>query len=177
MFCPKCSQPVLNDGTQFCSKCGFSTVNVKSFLDNNGKINEESKNSADQKGIRQGAKLLLLSLILLPIYILLAPMFPANDVLVESSPSDTWFEQISLAVIWTTFFAGLARIAFAVVFERKNRISGIEYKAVKQVNAGKINDALPPMRDVPISNFGNWKITDELLEPISVKRKTSGNLK
>lgn len=147
------------------------------FLDNNGKINEESKISARQKGIRQGSKLILISITLLPIYVLLAPLFPPNDVLVESSPSSTWFEQIGLAVLWTTFLTGLARIAFAIIFESKNPVSETEYEAIKQINASKINSALPPIQDTPIPNFGKWKITDELLEPILVKQKTSGKLK
>ncbi len=177
MFCPKCSQTILNDGTQFCSKCGFSTGNVKSFLESNGKVGEEGSISARQKGIKQGSKLILLTVILLPIYILLAPMFPPNDVLVESSPSSTWFEQIGWAVLWTTFLAGLARIAFAGIFENLNSVSETEQETIKQINASKINNALPPMQDMPISNFGKWNITDELLEPILVQRKTSGDLK
>lgn len=177
MFCPKCSQTIPDNGTHFCSKCGFSTKNVGDFLDKDGKISEESNISARQKGIRQGTKLILLSLILFPAFVFLNAMFPPNDVLVESSPSNTWFEQISWAILWTTFLAGVARIAFAFAFAQKSSVSEVDFEETKQINAAKINNALPPMQDTPISNFGKWKITDELLEPILVNRKTSGDLK
>jgi hypothetical protein len=33
------------------------------------------------------------------------------------------------------------------------------------------------MQDTPISDFGKWKITEELFEPIPVRQKISGELK
>jgi hypothetical protein len=65
--------------------------------------------------------LVLLSLVLIPAYILLAALFPANDVLVESSPSDTAFEKVSQAILATLFMIGLARMAYAYLFERSRR--------------------------------------------------------
>ena len=177
MFCPKCSQSISDDSTQFCSKCGFAIKNVKEFLDNSGKTEAEETTSKRQKGIQQGLKLIVLSLILLPVLILLIPMFPPDDKLVESSPSNTWFEQIGWAIIWTTFLIGVARIVWAMIFEQKTISNAIKAEEVKQINESKVNQALPPMQDIPISNFGSWKITDELYEPVLVRQKTSGELK
>ena len=147
MFCPKCSQSISDNGTQFCSKCGFLTKNIEDFVKNGGEIGYKR-----QKGIKQGVKLILLSLILLPVLILLIPMFPPNDILVESSPSNTWFEQIGWAIIWTTFLAGIARIVFALYFETKTAPQNIEEKITNQINESKINNALPPMEEIPISD-------------------------
>lgn len=172
MFCPNCSNTISDNETHFCSKCGFLIKNVNEFVKDGGKIGDES-----QKGIRQGAKLIFLSLILLPAFILLNSMFPPNDTLIESSPSNTWFEQIGWMVLWTIFLAGVARIAFTIIFERKSNVGGSDNEVIKQMNSNKIKNALPPMEETPISNFGKWKITDELFEPILVKKKTSGELK
>ena len=174
MFCPKCSNPIPAGGTQFCSKCGFTTKNITEFLNQNGKIEIESKRP---KGIKQGLKLVVLSLILLPAFLLLLPMFPPNDVLVESSPSNTWFEQIGWAVLWTLFLSGLARILFAVFFESKPVDDKNEIAIAKQINESKIKQSLPPIGDIPVSNFGKWKTTDELFEPVLVREKSSGELR
>ena len=177
MFCPKCAEKQTVEETQFCSKCGFPTKGVKMLLEKDGKFENDSQISSKQQGIRQGAKLILLSIILYPAFIFLSALFPPNDVLVESSPSNTMFEQIGWAVLWTMFLTGLARIALAVIFESKNSVSKTEYEGIKQINASKTNHALPPPQDMPVSDFGKWKITDDLLEPVLVKQKTSGELK
>lgn len=177
MFCPKCSEAISGDGTRFCSKCGFLTNNVRRFVKADGKIGEEDLISARRRGIKPGVKLILLGIILIPAYVLLAPLFPPNDVLVESSPSTTWFEQIGSAIIFTTFLAGLARIAFAFFFETGNQASVRETEIAKQVSGNKIKDALPPAGESPAADFGKWKTTEELFEPIFAKRKTSGGLK
>lgn len=59
----------------------------------------QDNSTARHKGMRQGAMLMLLSVILIPAYVLLAALFPANDRLVESAVSDTPFEKISQAIL------------------------------------------------------------------------------
>lgn len=123
MFCPKCGQQALDD-LKFCSGCGFALDSVRNLIADISPVQGHSSEiqrsglTPHQKGIRQGFQLLLLSLILVPAYILLAALFPANDVLVESSPSDTTFEKISQAVLATLFMLGVGRIIYAYLFER-----------------------------------------------------------
>jgi hypothetical protein len=180
MFCPKCAEIQSNGTTQYCRKCGFNLEKLKTFVETNGEL--LSPSSLRQKGIRQGVKLILLSVILFPIYVFLAPMFPPNDVLVESSPSDTWFEQISWAIMTTIFLVGTVRIIYAFVFEtyfaEQKSDSPYNLENVKKsFKSSEEHKALPPSQAVPVSNFGKWKTTDELFEPIFVKQKTSGELK
>ena len=180
MFCPKCSERQASEETQFCSKCGFPTKGVKRLLENDGRIGDENQTSSKQKGIRQGAKLILLSLILFPAFILLSALFPPNDRLVESSPSSTWFEQIGWAVLWTLFLVGAARIAFAIIFERASSISEIPAENLcektKQINSNENRNALPPSLSIPVSGFGNWReTTGKIFEPVA-REKTSGEL-
>lgn len=177
MFCPKCSQAIANETTQFCSKCGFRLGKIKHLLESDGESQETNELSKQQKGIRQGSKLIILSLILFPAFVLLSSMFPPNDRLVESSPSNTWFEQIGWTILWTIFLVGAARIALALVFERKSFVSENVAENTKQIKPSESKNALPPMRETPISDFGKWKTTDEFFEPIFAKQKTSGDLK
>jgi len=109
-------------------------------------------------------------------------MFPPNDILVESSPSNTWFEQVSWAVMTTLFLVGILRIIYAFVFENYFAVQ----KSDSQINSENVqksfkssekHNALPPSQAAPASNFGKWKTTDDLFEPIFVKQKTSGELK
>lgn len=180
MFCPKCSETLSGKTTKFCTKCGFKLGNLQSFVEANGELN--AHNSSRQKGIRQGVKLILWSLILFPIYVFLAPLFPPNDVLVESSPSSTWFEQISWAIMTTLFVAGLVRIAYSFIFEnipaeRKTNSQNKAEKIKQSFKPREKQNVLPPSQETPVSEFGKWKqTTDELFEPILVKRKTSGEL-
>ena len=126
MFCPKCSQRVL-DNNRFCSRCGFALDSIKNLaadypsLQSNESQTQQNGLTPYQKGIRQGFQLALLSIILVPAYILLAALFPPNDVLVESSPSDTAFEKVSQAILATLFMLGLARMIYAYLFERSRK--------------------------------------------------------
>lgn len=180
MFCPKCAERQANEATQFCSKCGFPTSIVKNLLKNDGLVADENNIVIGRKGIRHGALLMLSSLILFPAFVLLSALFPPNDRLIESSPSTTWFEQIGWAILWTLLLSGVARIAYALIFERQTTAteSLIEkIKQIKQIKSNENKNALPPAESVPASDFGKWKTTGDLYEPIFVKRKTSGDLR
>jgi hypothetical protein len=177
MFCPKCGEKQTSEKTQFCSKCGFPTKGIKLLLEKNGKTDGDIQISARQKGIRQGAKLIMLSMILYPAFIFLSAMFPPNDVLVESSPSSTWFEQIGWAVLWTIFLAGVARIAFALIFEKNSAAKNDFAENSEQLNQSETKGALPPQQSIPVSGFGKWKeTTDKIFEPV-IKEKISGELR
>jgi hypothetical protein len=184
MFCPRCSESQANDEAQFCSKCGFSIKAVKQLVDADGKINIEDELSPRQKGIRQGAKLILLSLILLPALVLLSALFPGNDRLVESSPDSTIFDQVGLVIIWTLFLAGAARIAYAFAFEKSASVVIIKANAEfpseepASFQPNEARQALPPSQSVPASSYGKWKqTTRELFEIPRAEKKTSGELR
>ncbi|HSK70263.1 MAG TPA: zinc ribbon domain-containing protein [Pyrinomonadaceae bacterium] len=176
MFCPKCASEIVSDETGFCSKCGFALKSVRKAVENNGENEDSSELSQFQKGIRFGIKLLLLALILIPAFQILGGFFVPNDVLIESSPSSSWFDLLGNAVLITLFLAGAARIFCAVVFERSAKTENSSADSIKEIS-GKEKNALPPSRSAPVSDFGKWKTTDELFEPIFSKPKTSGELK
>lgn len=171
MNCPKCSHPQPSGESQFCSQCGFPIESAEQLLMAASKTEapetEKQKDqlSPRQKGIRQGAKLMLLSIILIPAYVLLAALFPANDVLVESHVSDTAFEKISEAVLLTIFLCGLVRILYAQFFERSERDDKQE-ELTAQLHSASTRYALPPSQSIPVSGFGAWRgNTGEVVQP------------
>lgn len=184
MYCPKCSQPQVADERQFCSGCGFPLNNLKEMVLADGKAQVslskagEGDLSPRQKGVRQGVGLMLLSIILIPAYILLAALFPANDRLVESSVSDTPFEKISQAVLFTIFMLGAARVLSARLFQqgagRKEADGEIE---VAQLRGSTLNHELPLAQSIPISGFGSWRTdTGEMAQSRSAREHTTKSL-
>ena len=159
MYCPKCSQSQVSDEVQFCSRCGLPLLNLKEMVSTEGKtrLRDSTKDkdilSSRQKGTRQGVILMLLSIILIPAYILLAALFPANDRLIESSVSDTPFEKISQALLFTIFMLGLARLLYARVFQA----------AAVDDNSSPIhletspNYSLPAAPGTPLESLGAWR--------------------
>ncbi len=174
MYCPKCAGEINSDETKFCSNCGFTIKSVRNIIEQNGQ--DESEISNFQKGLRLGVKLLLLALILLPVFQILSGLFPPDDKLVESSPSSTWFDFLGNAVLFALTLSGIARIFYAFVFERAAKSEVAPEKSIKEISAKEMN-ALPPPNSIPVSDFGKWKTTGELFEPVFSKPKTSGELK
>ena len=144
------------------------------MVEQNGQ--DESEIFNFQKGLRFGVKLLLLAVILFPVFQILSGLFPPDDKLVESSPSSTWFDFLGNAVLFALALSGVARIFYAFVFERAAKSEFAPEKSIKEISAKEMN-ALPPSHSIPVSNFGKWKTTDELFEPVFSKAKTSGELK
>ena len=184
MYCPQCSQPQLSEETQFCSGCGLPLNNVKEALRAGGgptvnqSLASEEKLSPRQKGVRQGVGLILLSVILIPAYVLLAALFPANDHLIESSVSDTPFEKISQAVLLTIFLLGFMRLLYARLFQSGAELTEcISEKDIAKLQGSASNYALPPAQSIPVSGFRSWRAsTGEMEQPRSVTEHTTKSL-
>lgn len=97
--------------------------------------------------------LMLLSVILVPAYILLASLFPANDRLIESSVSDTPFEKISQALLLTIFLLGLARLLYARIFQS----AAIDENHSPVHLETSANYSLPSAPGTPVTGLGAWR--------------------
>ena len=178
MYCPKCAQPQVSAETQFCSRCGLPLDGLKELVEG-GAPAPAAGLSPRQKGVRHGALLMLLSVVLIPAYFLLAALFPANDQLVESSPSDTPFEKISQAVLVTVFMLGLARVLYALLFQRGARRAADEVnaEAARLGGAAASGYELPPAESIPVGGFGAWRTdTGDVAQARRPRQRTTKSL-
>jgi hypothetical protein len=136
---------------------------------------DEANLSPQQKGVRQGVMLMLLSIILIPAYILLAALFPANDRLIESAVSDTPFEKISQAVLFTIFMLGLARLLYARLFQQGSTARAAEGATVAELKDPNSTYELAPGRNNPVSAFGSWRTDTGDMAPSGTARKHTTN--
>ena len=67
MYCAKCSQLQGSDNARFCSRCGFALYGVKELIANNGVPPVPLSLTRYRPSVRQGTKLLFLSIILIPV--------------------------------------------------------------------------------------------------------------
>ena len=169
MYCPKCSQLQVSEKVLFCSRCGLLLNSVKEAILAESKTKasqpetSEGKLSPRQKGLRQGTALILLSVVLIPAYVLLAALFPADDRLIEGSVSHTPFEKISQAVLFTIFMVGVARVFYARFFQQDTQDVETEIQAAQlnglaasRLSGSSANYALPPTQSIPVSGFNSW---------------------
>ena len=159
MYCPKCSQPLVSDAVQFCSRCGLPLLKLKEMVATEGKTSLKTTTkdkdgiSSRQKGTRQGVMLMSLSVVLIPAYILLAALFPANDRLIESSVSDTPFEKISQALLLTIFLLGFVRLLYARIFQS----AAVDEKHSPKHLETAANFTLPEAPGTPVTGLGAWR--------------------
>ena len=112
MFCPHCGQKQVSNEVRFCSSCGFHLNVVSDLLLTGGRLAYQQQPapgirqlSPRQKGIRQGAMLMLSSLVVVPIVIFLGvAMLGLDGVLIPLAGS--------LCVM-----GGLLRMLYAIFFE------------------------------------------------------------
>jgi hypothetical protein len=77
MYCPKCGQSQVSADVRFCSRCGFPLVAVGELLVTGGvppvhtqgyEVSGAKPVSPRRRGVKQGAALLLVGILLLPFF-------------------------------------------------------------------------------------------------------------
>lgn len=176
MFCPVCSQQQTSEETRFCSRCGFLLTGVSQLIANGGAPlanlapADPKFISPRKKGIKQGALLMMSSLIIVPLTAMIT-------ISVMGGPFP-----IAVAAI-ITFWGGLLRIIYALLFESNapsvdannilpdsivGKLPGVK-KSAPALNAGvdnPVNFYVPPAR-------GDWRETNDLAAPSSVTEETT----
>jgi hypothetical protein len=113
MFCPTCGLQQTNQASSFCSRCGFLLTGVNQVISNGGNLPQPFYNqpnftnnvvSTRKKGLKQGGKMILAGLILVPLLGVLTSIFWISPFLVGLT-----------AII--TFWGGLLRMVYALIFE------------------------------------------------------------
>src|SRR5438045_8577541 len=115
MFCPRCGQQQATDSMRFCSHCGFSMEGVMHLLAHGGMLPQyqpqgEKTISARRKGVKQGASLMLIGAILVPIFGLMSGFAPGRLENVFA-----FFAALSAIIC---FVGGPLRMLYAAIFEQ-----------------------------------------------------------
>ena len=170
MFCPQCGQQQVSDVTRFCSRCGFLLDGVAVVLASGGIVPGTqvragySQLSPRSKGIRQGALLMLSTLLIVPLVAIISVFFLRSP------------ELIPITAI-TCFVGGLLRIFYALLMEDSVAPMTVgstpgHLPAARQFDQPPRNAALSP----PSANAATgWRQpkTAELYQPPSITENTT----
>src|SRR2546421_12467165 len=144
MFCPRCGQQQATDSMNYCSRCGFAMEGVMHLLAHGGMLPRYQAPegaraiSPRRKGVKQGASLMLIGAILVPILGVMSGFAPGRLENVFA-----FFAAISALIC---FVGGPLRMLFASIFEEgapKYQFTPSSMYAPPVIQQAKVS-ALPP---------------------------------
>ncbi|MEK6279220.1 MAG: zinc ribbon domain-containing protein [Acidobacteriota bacterium] len=171
MYCPQCGQLQVADTIRFCSRCGFPLEGVSLVVSSGGQVPTRYVQPGKQplsprsKGVRQGAMLMLSTLLVVPLVAIISVNMLLNPEVV-----------IPLAAI-LCFVGGLLRILYALIMEdavpqaETDQISG--YGASPQLDRSAHHAALPPASAGAATGWRPRPNTAEIYQPPSITENTT----
>ena len=173
MFCPQCGQQQVTGVVRFCSRCGLPMDGVIQLLGSGGILpayrasDEPVPMSPRRKGVKQGAILLLLGVLLVPILGMFA-----------SFAGGTFLEILAGLAAIICFVGGPLRMLYAALFEEgapKPRYYGppTPMHVPQQFTPHPQAHALPPQPARPPGGWRRRPNTAELANPPSVTENTT----
>jgi hypothetical protein len=115
MYCLRCGQQQASDSMRYCARCGFPLEGAMVLLAHNGMLPHyesaggETKISARRKGVKQGALLMLIGAVLVPLLGVFSNFAPFRIGMA--------FEFFTAAAAILCFVGGPLRMLFAALFE------------------------------------------------------------
>ena len=162
MYCPNCGQQQMTDNTRFCSRCGLPIDGLAQWLAGEPPPTPRDQGlavavSPRRKGIRRGAKILFLSAVLTPLFIIMSIIADAGEPLIFP---------------FLLFIVGLAVILYSSIFKEKS-ISTTTHTQTVSLGSGFGTNALPPPSQTWAPSRGHAVRTAELAQPSSVTENTT----
>ena len=174
MYCPRCGQQQATDSMRFCSRCGFPMEGTMHLLANGGLIPQYQHNvepkgpSPRRRGVKQGALLMLIGAILVPILGVMSGFAPGRL-------ENVFAFFCALAAI-ICFLGGPLRMLFAGIFEegapQPQYMTPVSYSP-PMVAAQQARVSLPPAPVNPTPSWRQHPHTAEILQPPSVTDNTT----
>src|SRR5438552_3910329 len=176
MFCPRCGQQQATDALRFCSRCGFPLEGAMHLLAHGGMLPlyqplaGGQKISPRRKGVKQGAMLMLIGAILVPLMGLFSAFAPGRIELM--------FEFFAALSAILCFVGGPLRMLFAAIYEEGaptrqfTAPSSYGPPAIPNSPSARVS-ALPPASANPASQWRPRPQTAEILQPPSVTDHTT----
>ena len=169
MFCPNCGQRQVSSEARFCPACGFPLEGVSELLANGGRLHWRPPQQAGptvlaqrQKGIRQGAMVMLTTL-------LVVPLLAIFGVALLGLPG----ELVALAAVGLPV-SGFLRIIYALLYESNAPAlpaaappSYVPPPAIPNYlgTPPPQSHTLPPRQAAPVPTHAQRYHTGELAEP------------
>jgi hypothetical protein len=172
MFCPQCGQQQISDVTRYCSRCGFLLEGVAVVLASGGAVPTAQVQagyrqlSPRSKGIRQGALLMLSTLLLVPLVTIISVFFLGSP------------EVFVPVTAITLFVGGLLRIFYALLMEETVSPMTVgpmhgHLQQPRQFDQPAHHSALPPPAANPSVGWRARPNTAELYQPPSITENTT----
>lgn len=173
MYCPQCGQQQASEEMRFCSRCGFPLGVITEVLAQGGvlatrdaeSLGRRKRMSPRQRGLRQGAMLMLSTLLIVPIIVFTVIL---TDI-------DQLIPLIPLSAV-VCFVGGLLRLVYALMFEADESYAAplaASSFAPAQLNAHTRGTALPPAQGMPVADWRRRPETSEIVQPPSVTENTT----
>ena len=164
MYCPNCGQQQVSGEMRFCSRCGLALTGLAEWLAG-GSLPQRadetplSEPSPRRKHIRRASKLMFLSGVLFPVFILFCAAIGAGEPMI---------------IPVGTFFVSLVWMLYARLFI-DNTAPTISQAAQQQAfGSMPARSALPPAVNNPMPNIGRQQVrTNELAQRPSVTEHTT----
>lgn len=165
MYCPNCGQQQMSEEMRFCSRCGLALTGLAEWLAGGilpvrrAEQTQVLAVSPRRKHIRRAAKLMFLSAVLFPIFLVISL---AVD---EGGP---------MFFPFFTFFVSLVWMLYARLF--LDHTPPLNYQAPQTTMLGSTSAraSLPPATTTSMPNVGRQQVrTNELSQPPSVTENTT----
>ncbi|MDQ2975467.1 MAG: zinc ribbon domain-containing protein [Acidobacteriota bacterium] len=171
MYCPKCGQQQVSDATKYCSRCGFFLEGVALVLASGGQIPTRyvqpgnKKLSPRSQGIRQGAMLMLSTLLLVPLVAIITVNF---------------LEPLEFLIAVTAivcFVGGLLRILYALLMQDEvaplEPVPAVGYSPPVTQFDSSMRNALPPASANAATGWRPRPNTADIYQPPSITENTT----
>lgn len=171
MYCPQCGQQQVSDATKYCSRCGFFLDGVALVLASGGQIPARyvqpgnRKQSPRSLGVRQGAMLMLSTLLLVPLVAIITVNF---------------IEPLEFLIPVTAIFCfigGLLRILYAVLMQDEvaplEPVPAAGYSPPMAQFDNAARHALPPASANASTGWGPRPNTADIYQPPSITENTT----
>jgi hypothetical protein len=166
MYCPQCSQEQVTEEMRFCSRCGFPLAIVSELVRSGGTLagfNPKAKGqlSPRQKGVRWGAILMSIGVLLVPVAAMMTAM--EEDFAVLFIPA------------FLIFVIGLVRLLHAYLLgqktptEDKSLFGARKTKRLPDAQAS----ALPAGHSIPVTAWRQPVNTSEIVQPPTITDHTT----
>jgi len=164
MYCPNCGQQQISDEMRFCSRCGLALSGLVEWLAGGGlpakRAGEApvSASSPRRKGIRRAGKLMFLSGVLFPVFLVIS-------LAVDEGPM--------MIVPVAIFFVALVMMIYTLLFSDKTAPvnNQVQASALGPLSA---RGSLPPATNTSMPGVGRAQVrTNELAQPPSVTENTT----